>query len=268
MKLTIFAVSVAAAIAIPAFSQVSPETKPSFEVASVKPNVSGEGYMDGTPGGRFIATGVPLRMLIIEAYNVRGVQVIGGPNWMNSERWDVEGKPKAGDVAAPPPTVRDPGVTSRESLMLQSLLEDRFQLKSHRETRELPVYELTVAKNGPKLKTSTGVPSGRPRMRMSRGTLEAYETSLAGVVRFLSNQVDRMLIDRTGLQGLYDINLKWDPEARRPVAPDGAAPGVEPTPNQPSIFTAVQEQLGLKLEAAKAPVEVLVIDSVQRPTEN
>src|SRR5262245_48236698 len=146
-----------AAMAIPMFSQAPRATKPSFEVASVKRNVSGDSYMDGSAGGRFIARAIPLRMLITEAYNVRDVQVMGGPTWMDTDRWDVEGKPQAND-AQKPVSLDGPAAANRGRLMLQSLLEDRFQLKAHWETRELPVYELTVARGGPKIKTSSGVP--------------------------------------------------------------------------------------------------------------
>jgi uncharacterized protein (TIGR03435 family) len=130
--------------------------------------------MDSTPGGRFVATGIPARMLITNAYRLRNVQVIGGPSWLDTDRWDIEARPKAED-AAPAPTAgkADPSQPNRGDLMLQSLLEDRFQFKFHREKRELGVYELTVAKGGPKFKESTGVPSGRPRFRGGRGNLEA-----------------------------------------------------------------------------------------------
>jgi len=259
VKAIFLSVLIIAAIAIPILSQTLHEGKPSFDVASVKQNVSGVGYMDGTPGGRFIATGIPLRMLIVEAYGVRDTQLIGGPGWMNTDKWDVEAKPKEEDASRP----------DRGALMLQSLLEDRFQLKSHRETRELLVYELTVVAGGLKLKTSSGVPPGRPRMRMGRGSIEAYETSVAAVIRFLSNQLDRIVVDKTNLQGLYDFNLKWTPEVRPAT---GAAGATAPEPpllsDPPSIFTALREQLGLKLESGKGPVEVLIIDSAERPAEN
>jgi uncharacterized protein (TIGR03435 family) len=263
MKVVVLVFAAAFVIPIARISQLPRGTKPSFEVASVKPHLSGDSYMDGTPGGRFIASGIPLRMLITEAYNVRDFQVIGGPGWMNTDGWDIEARPKAEDVGAP-------GAQDRGSVMLQSLLEDRFQLRAHRETRELPVYALTVAKGGPKLKISSGVPAGLPRMRMSRGSLETYETPLGGIVRFLSREFDRLLIDRTNLQGLYDISLKWTPEQRRPAADGGATAAPQPAlpPDQPSIFTALQEQLGLRVESTKAPVEVLVIDSVQKPSDN
>lgn len=268
MKVSFLTIAVIGAISIPMLGQAPAETKPSFEVASVKPSVSRDAYLDGTPGGRFIATAVPLRLLITQAYRVRDAQIIGGPSWMNTDPWDVEGKPKAEEVAAPPPTgVRDPMQPSHGSLMLQSLLEDRFQFKFHWETRELPVYELTVAKGGPKIKASAGVPSGRPRLRTGRGSFEAYEILMAHFIYSLATQLDRIVVDKTNLNGLYDINLKWtDARLRAGNPPTGAEPA--PPQDQPSIFTAIQEQLGLKLESARAPIEVLVVDSVHKPTEN
>jgi len=255
-----FRVTIILLAAFPLFSQSPATPRPAFDIASVKASLSNEGYMDATPGGRFVATGIPLRMLITDAYRLRNVQIIGGPSWLDSDRWDIEGRPKAEDaVPAPPPAKLDPAQPSRENLMLQSLLEDRFQFKFHWEKRELGVYELTVAKGGPKFKESNGVPPGRPRFRGGRGNLEAYEISIATFVYFL--RLDRIIIDGTNLKGLYDLSLKWTPET---------AQGTEPAtlPEQPSIFTAIQEQLGLRLEATKSPVEVLVIDSVHKPSAN
>ena len=260
---------IAIVIVIPVFSQVPARPKPSFEVASVKPSLSNEGYMDGTPGGRFIAKGIPLRMLIGDAYRVRDLQIIGGPGWLNADRWDIEARPNAEVVATTPPAANfDPTQPGRDNLMLQSLLEDRFQLKSHREKRDFPVYELAVAKGGSKIKVSMGVPPGRPRIRGGRGSFEAYEISVGTFVYFLSPKLDRIVVDGTNMKGRYDISLKWTPETSQAarVSPEG--PGPPSPPDQPSIFTAIQEQLGLKLEATRSPVEVLVIDSVQKPMEN
>jgi uncharacterized protein (TIGR03435 family) len=164
--------------------------------------------------------------------------------------------------------------------MLQSLLEDRFQLKMHREMREEPVYELTVAKNGSKMKLSSDQSSSEtlavpttvdaiPRGRiMTRGTtLAGNAVPVAPLVAILSDIARRPIINKTGLSGLYDFKLEWSPELMQGAGANGQPP---PSPNNagPSLFTALQEQLGLKLESAKEPVEVLVIDSVQRPSEN
>jgi uncharacterized protein (TIGR03435 family) len=261
MKLIIFLTTTIAAIAIPIFSQAPAETKPAFEVTSVKPSMATDSYVSGTPGGRYVAVGVSLRLVITDAFRIRGFQLIGGPAWLNEDRWDIEGRPKAEDAAqAPQPgALRDPSRPSTGNLMVQSLLEERFQLKTHRETKELPIYELTVAKGGLKVKASGGVPEGRPRMRMGRGTLEAYQTPLANLTFFLSQEVGRTIVDKTNDAGLYDMNMKWSP-----VLPTEGAPPAD----LPSIFTALQEQLGLKLESARGPIEIVVIDSVERPTAN
>jgi uncharacterized protein (TIGR03435 family) len=268
LKHSLLLVTVGTLVAIPIFSQTPADTKPSFEIASVKQSAALNAYAGGSPG-RFIATGVSLRLLIMNAYRVRDFQLTGGPGWVNTDRWDIEAKAKADDAALPPATGSDPTKPNRGDLMLQSLLEDRFQLKVHREMKDLPVYELKVAKNGLQIKDSAGVPAGRPRMRSGRGNFEAYELSLAGFANLLSMQVERIVIDRTNVTGLYDISLKWTEDRPRPNAAVGAD-GAEPAApsDQLSIFTALQEQLGLKLESARGPVEVLVIDSVGKPAEN
>ena len=151
--------------------------------------------------------------------------------------------------------------------MRQALLADRFKLSFHRETKEMPVYELVVAKNGPKLQTST---AGQAQIRMGRGTLTAQKTSLNLLANNLSQNVGRVVIDKTGLTGDFDIKLEWTPEDGERMGPprdNGETPPSAPAPGL-SIFTALQEQLGLKLEARKGPVEILVIDRTEKPSEN
>src|SRR5262249_44801107 len=190
---------------------------------------------------------------------------------------------------------------------IQSMIEDRFQLKVHKETRELPVYDLTVPRNGSKLKLSAdqtpppplvpvpppqagpgprgdaaalarGFVPGTPRPRGSAGfgitngrfTFEGSAIPISMLVNSLQQRVDRPVIDKTGLTGLFDIKLEWVPGAEAPPLPFTQNPDAPPPPpvDGPSIFTAIQEQLGLRLESAKGPTEVVVIDSVQKPTEN
>src|SRR5262245_43468107 len=147
MKPTLFLAVSLTVVAIPMFSQAPSETKLAFEVASVKASDSlDNSYITGSPGGRYVTVGVPIRMVIRDAFRLRPFQIVGGPDWTNTDRWDIEAKPKEEDAQAPPAGPPDPTRPSRGNLMVQSLLEDRFQLKTHRETRELPVYELTVAK--------------------------------------------------------------------------------------------------------------------------
>jgi len=282
-------------VAIPIFSQAPGQAKPSFEVATVKPNTSGDNRVAirGAPGGRISTSGTSLRMLITFAYRIRDFQLSGGPAWIGTDRWDVEAKAEEGSL--PPPTgFPDPNVPDPMALRMQTLLEDRFQLKFHRETKELPVYELTVVKGGAKLKLNEdqspflppergappppppqrGATMSRGSMRIGRGNLEAVGVPFSGFVNSLSQQLGRTVINKTDIgQGLYDIKLQWTPEVESGGGPFGPLPaGAGPPPpgdpSGPSIFTAVQEQLGLKLESTKGPVEVIVIDSAQKPAEN
>ena len=263
------------------FFQQPAGTKPSFEVATIKPSTSGDNRIAilTQPGGRFVATNATLKMLMGTAWRVRDFQISGGPNWAGTDRWNIEAKAEAGSI--PPPTFPpEPTVIPPLMLMVQSLIEDRFQLKLHRETKELPVYELVVARGGPKIKPSEdqsppslvqpqrGGPIPRGNMRMGRGDLEANGVPVSNFILGLSQQLGRTIIDKTGLKGLYDFKLQWTPEfAQGPVVPGGPEPPPPPA-DGPSIFTAIQEQLGLRLESTKGPVDVLVIDSVQKPSEN
>jgi uncharacterized protein (TIGR03435 family) len=212
-------------------------------------------------------------------------QLVGAPSWIDTDHFDVEAK-AGGDQAAIP--------SDQIQLMLQSLLEDRFQLKVHWEMREIPVYNLLVAKDGPKVKlspdqTATGTggpaPSPDPATPPPRGTMRVFgkpspsspatlvtmsatAIPMSTLLNMLPAYVGRPVIDKVDLKGLYDLRLEFVPEALS-VAPAGqAAPPVPLDPVGPSIFTALEEQLGLKLESAKGPVEVLVIDSVSKPSEN
>jgi len=267
--------------------------RPSFEVASVKPNAAGDNrvMIQSMPGGRFRASSVALNMLMTYAYRVRDFQIVGGPDWMRSDRWDIQAKAEEGSVppSSGPP---DPSVPDPLALRTQSLLEEQFHLKFHRETRELPLYELVVAKNGPKLQVSEdqtplrppergappqppvkpGGPMPRGSMRMSPGTIDAAAVPLSNFIMAISQQLGRSVIDKTELKGLYDIKLQWTPEFGPGAGPKPQGPpgGPEPPPppadpSGPSIFTAIQEQLGLRLVSTKGPVEVLVIDGAQKP---
>ena len=269
---------------------------PTFEVASIKPTAPGGpgGGMIGirmAPGGRFEATGVTAKLLIGQAYDVRDFQISGGPGWMTSDHYDIVAKPEsssASDSLSPDPrkVTDDQMKTFQEQmrLRLQALLADRFQLKIHRETKELPVYALVLGKGGSKLQESKEGPAGpndikgpdRARgrgMRMGIGQLSGQMVQMPFVVQVLSQQLGRPVIDKTGLKGTYDFTLKWTPDQSQSGGPFGdLPPGVKapppPDPNGPSIFTAVQEQLGLRLESQKGPVEILAIDHVEKPSEN
>jgi uncharacterized protein (TIGR03435 family) len=242
-------------IVIVLFAAISAAQNPTlaFDVASIKPANSGRpGMSIETEGGRFKAINATVSFLIQYAYGIKGFQLSGGPGWMDSDKFDIDatGETKTGDREFPK--------------MMRALLADRFQLKSHQETRTLPVFDLVVAKDGPKFnhapETATGgTRGGGGQINISKGTV-------ANLASLLSNILGRKVIDRTGLTGDYDMTLRWTPDDYQP--PPLKPNGPPPDPNNPSIFTAVQEQLGLRLESSKRPVEVIVVDSVQKPSEN
>jgi uncharacterized protein (TIGR03435 family) len=218
--------------------------------------------MGFNPGGRFTATNATLFLLIEQAYRVQHFQIIGGPSWINADRFDVEGKTETGLLPVPP-AVSDITNPDVPVLMLQSLLEDRFQLRLHHETRDLPEYILEIGKDGTRLKEVGGPPQG---ISIGGGMIYGKATPFSLFVPILSQQVRRPVIDRTGLNGYYEIILEYSEPS---VMADGraSAPALESDEILP-INLAIQEQLGLKLESTKGPVEVLVIDSVQKPSEN
>lgn len=248
-----------------------------FEAASVKP-VRGEDRRSGFDflPGRFKATGVTLDSLIAIAYDLPfvGNRITGGPDWVRKEGFNVEAS-----AAIPPGT----SVKAREAMMkqmLQSLLAERFNLKLHRENKELPVYVLTVGKSGPKLKKAKieekDCPSDGPSRchiingGMGRG-LHAVAADMTDVVVFAGNWTDRPLIDETGLKALYELDTDgWVPMRPRLPAPDGQ-PSAEDVamsdPTRPTLFM-IFDRLGLKMESKKGPVETFVIDHADRPTAN
>jgi uncharacterized protein (TIGR03435 family) len=154
-------------------------------------------------------------------------------------------------------------------LMLQDLLADRFHLKLTREAKEMPIFALVLAKSGAKLKESTVGEDGR-RMQTGRGRIEVQGIDMASLANMLSQQLGRTVVDKTGLTGNYDFKLEWTPDLGQPQGPKeiGGAETAPPDSLGPTIFTALQEQLGLKLESTKGPVEILVIERVEKPSEN
>jgi uncharacterized protein (TIGR03435 family) len=225
-----------------------------FEVASVKPNKSGSHHSSTqSHGGRVTATNVALEQYIKFAYNVASYQ-ISGPDWLKSERYDI--------------TAEAPSSTSNDQLrlMLQTLLADRFKLALHSEEKMLPVYEVVIAKNGPKLRAAKS--SGHGGFSSSPGHVSAQEESVTRFAELLSHLTERPVVDRTGLKGVYNFTLQWTPDMQ-PVPPEQVNKAATNDSGGPSLFTAVQEQLGLKLMPRKDPVEILVIDHVDKvPTAN
>jgi len=265
-----------------------PDAAPRFEVASVKLNVGGDRrgmLVRVLPGGGLVTANASLQLLMQNAYTMQAFQISGGPGWIQSEGYNIEAK---GDGKA---ATRD-----QVYLKLRSLLEDRFQLKVHRETRELPVYALTVAKSGPKLPQPkegscfANDPNGPtpPPVRgkfpcgsvgvmgeSSGARIQGGKVQMAEFVRILAMVMGRPVVDRTGFTETFDLVLAFTPDQAvaglpRPMGASDAgspAPAADPT-GPPQIFSAIQEQLGLKLDSTKGPVEVLVIDHVERPSAN
>jgi uncharacterized protein (TIGR03435 family) len=240
---------------VPADLRAQPDLH--FEVASIKRNLSGDAFMAIHPpgGDTFTATNVSLGALIVIAYDVRVFQVAGTPSWGRSERYDVTAKAEG------------PLNSARLRPMLQSMLAERFQLTLRTEEKELQGYALGSAKNGPKLKPSMQPECGPPGrsesspcggFNVSANRIEGREVSIHGFIENLANQRDigRPILDRTGLPGLFDISLEWTPANSEDTADVGA-----------SIFTAIEEQLGLRLEPHQVPTRILVIDHAERPSE-
>lgn len=246
-----------------AYGQTTPKT---FDVATIKPSANDDGRfaLRNPPGGNFVAIGVPLRMLIMQAYDVQAFEVSGGPSWVSTDRWDIQAKAEGVQGQVP---------IDQSRAMIRALLEERFQLKVRRETREMPIYDLVVGKSGSKLTVHDGGPAlPGEAFRLGAGSLSVKKGSVSRLAAFLTQQLGRNVVDKTGLRDEYDFTLKWMPEPGQ-GGPEafGLPPQAEPAPaadRGPSIFTAVQEQLGLRLDAQKGPVEVVVIENVEKPTNN
>jgi uncharacterized protein (TIGR03435 family) len=246
---------------------------PAFEVASIKLNKSGSGSSHSDfDHGRFTATNVRVKSLLeYEAYGITGAQIVGGPDWLNSEAFDISAK--VDDATTERMKTFDREQRSQfDRQLFQQLLADRFKLAVHWETKELPVYALAVAKGGPKLTKSkdadgsTSVSSGNGRMAQ----MTAKGVTMARLAQTLtqssSRELGRIVIDKTGMEGAYDLALQWMPDDRSAAMTN--ASNENSAAAGPSIFTALQEQLGLKLESTKGPVESLVIDHIEQPSEN
>ena len=262
------------------------ESQQAFEVASVKRDVSGEPGPVYYMFPAFTARRATLRDLVTTAYEVYDFQVSGGPGWINSERYNIESKSE-GEPSAPSRSYR-----TLQLRRLQTLLRDRFKLALHRETKELRVYELTVAKSGLKLRPlregscigpdpKNALPSQAKNPADycgavgidRRGRYQAGTASMKDVADALTILLGRTVVDKTGITGTFRIELTFTPDVSTVPAEDAGSPGgpagaASPTDRGPNIFTALQEQLGLKLESGKGLVEVLVIDNVERASEN
>jgi uncharacterized protein (TIGR03435 family) len=231
-------------------------TAPAIEVSTIKRS-DYPGRLIGLPGPTLTTRGTPLKDVILWAYNVHPSQVLGGPGWVDTDKYDIVAKPVGG------------GLLDGEQIkaMLRTLMADRFQLKLRHETKELPVYALTIGKNGPKMKARTEGDGGAAFTLLIGGPRWPVRNApMAQMVSVLQMVVlDRPVLDKTGLTGRFDFDLVWTPDETQFGGKGSSMPA---DPNAPNIFTAFQEQLGLKLEPQKAAVDVLVIDAVERPSEN
>lgn len=241
-------------------------TAPIFDVASIHlspPSPDGHHHIyNDIHAGQFRTGNLAIRDLIQCAYNLPKSQILGGPDWLDTAMYDIDAK------SSPEVDVRLKAMTSDDAaqqkrLMVQALLTDRFALTSHNETRQLSLYDLVLAKGGPKFQTSTrngtSIDAGRSRIHV-----QGSDDTIGLLARQLAQVLGRVVVNMTGLTGRYDLTLRWTPQDAPTPMPNGA-----PDPNAPpDLFTAVQEQLGLKLKPSKGPVEVLVVDSVARPSEN
>lgn len=254
---------------------------PAFEVVSVRPNKSGKGFaMTYTPDG-FATIDMPLQPVIVNAYNLRDQEFIvggklipGGPRWINSDRYDIQAKMSGSDIAKLQKLSVDQQLAQKR-LMLQSMLADRFKLKVHSETKQGRCYALVIGKNGPKMKEAKSIDPAFPHGKLFArpGVVTAQGARLSELVFVLTGSLHCPVLDKTGLVSKYDFALKYSPDQRSSLMflrPEGgqqeSAPG--PDDSRPSLFTAVQEQLGLRLMPTTVPVESIVIDHVEKPSAN
>jgi uncharacterized protein (TIGR03435 family) len=243
---------------------------PAFEVASIRKNTSANRriFMDGS-GDRYTVTNATLRVLILNAYEILDAQLVGGPRWIESDRFDINASRGGAPFSAVP-------------AMMRTLLAERFNLKVHREMREMPMYTLVRAKRDDPLGSAItpatcdersdvkGFPAIGDRVLpcnvqfVGPGRFRGGGITMRGLAAILTPLVGRIVIDETGLAGSYDFEVSWTTDQPRP-ATDAA---IAPDPAGASLFTALQEQLGLRLTGGRGPVEVIVIDSVSPPTDN
>jgi uncharacterized protein (TIGR03435 family) len=231
-----------------------------FEVATIKPSKPGTpGKALTIRGHDIIVINFSLNAIISFAYGVHVRQVTGGPSWMESENFDITAKPEA------------EGQPNRRQMegMIQGLLKDRFKLAFHHDKKELTVFTLVLAKNGPKLTPSAADPKGLPGLGFrALGNMIAGNSNMSDFAGLLQSVVlDRPVVDQTELKGRFDFTLKWTPDESQFGGRGGSAKSDAPDA-PPDLFAAIQEQLGLQLKSAKIPVDVLVIDKIEKPTEN
>jgi uncharacterized protein (TIGR03435 family) len=304
-KKLLLASAAVAAVTVPLLAGLADTTPaPAFEIASIKPSKPGPpkpspflvGFQIGR-GAHFTVHGITPKMLLEEAYSVKDAQISQAPPWFDTDRYDIDAKPEEPVGAAidklPPGDQKD-----KLMQMVQALLADRFKLAISHESKEMPVYAMVVAKGGPKMKVSDFKPPEHPeglppmppksgdramrgRVMLRPGKITSTGVEMRMLADVLSDFTGRPVIDKTNLSGRYEFTLQWTPDTNQmPMAgmgaPGGPGPGrsggpeAAPAPesNGPSLFTAIREQLGLRLESQKAPMDVLVITHSEKPSEN
>jgi uncharacterized protein (TIGR03435 family) len=239
---------------------------PQFDVAAIHPHnpEPHERSHIVSENGRFTTINVDLKSIIQWAYDLPESRIVGDPSWLGSARWNIEAK---SDNALETQKDSDPAAAREQKRrMVQALLAERFHLAMHKETRELPIYELVVAKGGAKFLDTKAEGSKFDRWS-GRIELQGGDNTVAVLAEQLAETLGRVVVDKTGITGRYKIALTWTPDDRA-SAPSSTSTSTADGESGPSIFTALEEQLGLKLTSAKGPVEVLVVDSAATPSEN
>lgn len=268
LPLTLTRVNEDAAWAIPAYTppkKMAADAKPGFDVVTIKPSEPGKpGKWLGYGRGHYRTFNTNVNDLIADAYGLHAKQILNAPPWLGADLYDLDGIPDAeGDPSE-----------AQQQIMLQKLLADRFALKFHHEQRELSAYVITVAKGGPKLTKSTAAPDDPDGFNYRKlGELTVRNLTIAGFAMWMqASAMDRPVVDKTGLTDRYDFKLSWTPDGSQFEQFRGTgwtAPPTTEDPNAPpSLYTAIQEQLGLKMDAVKTPVDVIVIDHVEKPSAN
>jgi len=242
---------------------MAPDAKPKFDVVTVKPtDPNRQGKLFTFRGSHAMTLGTNVNDLITFAYGLHAKQIVDGPAWFGTDKFDIDGVP---DVPGRPSS-------AQLKMLMQSVLTQRFGLTFHHDQRELSVYALTVAKGGPKMTVTADPPSGSRNflyrglgdLRVTNSTMKDFCDGMQG------SAMDKPVVDHTGLTDRYDFQLKWTPDDSQfaQFGPRPPQPASEDPSAPPSLYTALQEQLGLKLEATKAKADVLVIDHVEKPSEN
>jgi uncharacterized protein (TIGR03435 family) len=245
-------------VVVAGFWTVTALAQPGFEIASIRPSRPGAPQaLRAAENGRLNVSGWTAKLLIQTGWHFRDFQILGGPKWIGTDRFDIVAK-------------NDEQLSDSDlRIMIQTLLHDRFGLAAHQKMRELPVYALVPAKTGAIVRKSD--PATKPNVFGGRGQINAHRIGMAILAQLLSTRLEMPVLDRTDLKDKYDFNLEWDPEENPATISDDAVPAaataIKPAAG-PSIFTAVREQMGLRLEVQKGPVPVLVIDSIKMPSEN